>query len=159
MGALSFFSTKHNFVWFSFKVSANFLPPCFLSKCFSKIITKIKHANLRWVTSQNHNGKLKYQQITFWMKMSEKSRASGSSGLGFGGELWSKSQGWGTKTNFSRTYLMWWCPAVPICGLRYSSKAEPRCSRLPARSRACRSEGCIGMWLPVEKKVDLSTNF
>lgn len=44
-----------------------------------------------------------------------------------------------------RTHLMlWWCPTLPICGLRYSSKAEPRCSRLPARSRALRSDG----WLP-----------
>lgn len=44
-----------------------------------------------------------------------------------------------------RTHLMlWWCPTPPICGLRYSSKAEPRCSRLPARSRALRSDG----WLP-----------
>lgn len=30
--------------------------------------------------------------------------------------------------------LWWWTGTLPSCGFRYNSKAEPRCSRLPAKS-------------------------
>lgn len=51
-----------------------------------------------------------------------------------------------------KSYLiLWWCPLFPICGFRYNSNADPLCSRLPAKSSACLSDGwCCGRF-PVFK--------
>lgn len=64
----------------------------------------------------------------------------------------------GGNTHGFCTYLMlWWCPtAAPICGLRYNSKAEPRCSRLPAKSSAWRSGVCGGILPATIKKFQIS---